>query len=156
MKLTHEDINELVKIIDNSEFDEIHVDVDDLSVDLRRTGSGDWVQSVTPLREANIINKDTLADGGAEASVDQEIIVDGGVPVRTPLIGTFYRAPSPGAEPFIKEGDSVQEDTVIGIVETMKLMNSIVAGTQGKVIKIFRKDGDFVEKDEVLIIVEKN
>jgi acetyl-CoA carboxylase biotin carboxyl carrier protein len=58
------------------------------------------------------------------------------VAVRAPLPGTFYRAPRPGAAPFVEVGSRVSVDTVVGIVETMKLMNSVPAGTEGTVAEI--------------------
>jgi acetyl-CoA carboxylase biotin carboxyl carrier protein len=56
--------------------------------------------------------------------------------VRAPLVGTFYRAPQPGAEPFVQVGSRVEETTVVGIVETMKLMNPVLAGVAGTVVEI--------------------
>jgi acetyl-CoA carboxylase biotin carboxyl carrier protein len=63
--------------------------------------------------------------------------------VRAPLPGTFYRAPRPGAEPFVEVGSRVGEDTVVGIVETMKLFNPVHAGTRGRVAEICVGDAEF-------------
>jgi acetyl-CoA carboxylase biotin carboxyl carrier protein len=69
-------------------------------------------------------------------------------------MGTFYRAPKPGASPFVEVGSNVTPETVIGVVETMKLMNSVYAGAQGKVLQICAADGQFVEQDHVLMRLE--
>ncbi|MEM7262812.1 MAG: acetyl-CoA carboxylase biotin carboxyl carrier protein [Planctomycetota bacterium] len=65
--------------------------------------------------------------------------------VPSPLVGTFYRSPSPEADPFVQEGDRVEDDTVIGIVEAMKVMNEIRAGRSGVVREILASNGDPVE-----------
>jgi acetyl-CoA carboxylase biotin carboxyl carrier protein len=80
--------------------------------------------------------------------------VDGLVPVATPLPGTFYRAPRPGAAPFVEVGDAVAVDTVVAIVETMKLMNSVHAGTAGRVARICLDNGDFAAIGATLILIE--
>lgn len=73
--------------------------------------------------------------------------------VRAPLLGTFYRAPRPGAEPFVEVGAAVDEDTVVGIIETMKLMNSVPAGVRGRVVEIRVGNAEFAERDAVLMLV---
>jgi acetyl-CoA carboxylase biotin carboxyl carrier protein len=67
------------------------------------------------------------------------------------MLGTFYGAPQPGAPPFVAVGATVNVDTVIGIVEVMKLMNSICAGASGTIVEIVAKDGDLVEFGDVLV-----
>jgi acetyl-CoA carboxylase biotin carboxyl carrier protein len=74
--------------------------------------------------------------------------------VRAPLLGTFYRAPKPGAPPFVDVGASVEPDTVIGIIEVMKLMNAVRAGTRGVVREIRARDGTLVEYGETLLLVD--
>jgi acetyl-CoA carboxylase biotin carboxyl carrier protein len=71
--------------------------------------------------------------------------------VVTPLLGTFYRAPQPGAPPFVDVGSRVEQDTVVAIIETMKLMNPVYAGTTGTVGEICLGDGQFAEQDAVLM-----
>jgi acetyl-CoA carboxylase biotin carboxyl carrier protein len=75
------------------------------------------------------------------------------VDVKAPLLGTFYGAPQPGAAPFVAVGDVVEETTVVAIVEVMKLMNSVCAGTSGIVIEILARDGQLVEYGEPLMRV---
>jgi acetyl-CoA carboxylase biotin carboxyl carrier protein len=71
--------------------------------------------------------------------------------IRPPMPGTFYRAPSPGAEPFTEVGRVVTEDTILGLVETMKLMNSVMAGCRGEVVEICAGNGAEVEVDDTLV-----
>jgi acetyl-CoA carboxylase biotin carboxyl carrier protein len=65
--------------------------------------------------------------------------------------GTFYRSPSPGAEPFTEVGQAVTANSILGIVETMKLMNSVMAGCDGEVVEVCVSDGALVETDDVLV-----
>ncbi len=79
---------------------------------------------------------------------------DGLAEVRAPLPGTFYRAPRPGAPPFVELGSPVGPDTVVGIVETMKLMNSVCAGRRGTVAELCVADAEFTPQDAVLMRIE--
>jgi acetyl-CoA carboxylase biotin carboxyl carrier protein len=74
--------------------------------------------------------------------------------VAAPLPGTFYRAPRPGADPFVQVGDAVTPDTVVAIVETMKLMNSVHAGTAGRVTRICLDNGEFTPIGTTLMLIE--
>lgn len=77
-----------------------------------------------------------------------------GVEVKAPIVGTFYRAPSPDAEPFVKEGDMVKKGQVLCIIEAMKLMNEIESDVSGIVRKILVSNGEPVEYGQVLFIIE--
>lgn len=72
-------------------------------------------------------------------------------PVRAPLVGCYYAAPSPGAEPFVQVGDTVDAGTTVAIIEAMKLMNTIVAGESGVVAEVLVSNGESVEYDQVLL-----
>jgi acetyl-CoA carboxylase biotin carboxyl carrier protein len=85
-----------------------------------------------------------------EAAADPDRLVA----VAAPLPGTFYRAPRPGAPPFVSEGDAVGADTVVAIIETMKLMNSVHAGTSGRVALICLENGEFAPLGATLLLIE--
>ena len=72
-----------------------------------------------------------------------------------PLLGTFYRAPKPGAPPFVEVGARVEVDTIVGIIEVMKLMNTVRAGVRGTVAEVLAADGALVEFGETLLRVRK-
>jgi acetyl-CoA carboxylase biotin carboxyl carrier protein len=86
------------------------------------------------------------ADAGAGADADASLVA-----VRAPLPGTFYRAPRPGAVPFVEVGSRVDPDTVVGIVETMKLMNSVTAGVTGAVAEICLGNAEFAAHGATLL-----
>ncbi|SCG51698.1 acetyl-CoA carboxylase biotin carboxyl carrier protein [Micromonospora echinaurantiaca] len=74
--------------------------------------------------------------------------------VRSPIVGTFYRAPEPGAAPFVAVGDLVRPGQVVGIVEAMKLMNEVTADRAGRVVEMLAEDGQPVEYDQPLVALE--
>jgi acetyl-CoA carboxylase biotin carboxyl carrier protein len=74
--------------------------------------------------------------------------------VRAPVVGTFYRAPEPGATPFVSVGDLVRPGQVVGIVEAMKLMNEVAADQAGRVVEVLVEDGKSVEYDQPLVALE--
>lgn len=92
----------------------------------------------------------------APAPIDSEnALEDGFSYVTAPLLGTFYRSPSPGAEPFVNEGDRVEIGQVIGLIEAMKIFNEIQAEAAGQVHAILAEDGAFVEADQRLMAIDR-
>jgi acetyl-CoA carboxylase biotin carboxyl carrier protein len=90
--------------------------------------------------------RDIIGDAGGDVGGDGELVA-----VRAPLPGTFYRAPRPGAAPFVEVGSRVGADTVIGIVETMKLMNSVHAGVAGMVAEFCVANAEFAAQGAALL-----
>ncbi len=74
--------------------------------------------------------------------------------IEAPMVGTFYRAPSPGADPYVREGDAVKEGQVLCIIEAMKLMNEIEAKSDGRIVQILVENGMPVEYGQPLFIIE--
>jgi acetyl-CoA carboxylase biotin carboxyl carrier protein len=152
MNLTRADVEEILKLLDASPFDELELETERFKLTLRRSASaGGWTQTSESKASAKAAAITTAAPAAAPVAARVD---DGTVPVRAPLIGTFYRAPKPGAPPFVEVGTKVTDDTVVGIVETMKLMNSVYAGASGVVTAIEAADGEFVEQHHVLMRVQ--
>ena len=80
--------------------------------------------------------------------------VPAGTPLNSPMVGTFYRAPSPGAEPFVKVGDTVKKGQVVCIIEAMKLLNEVEADADGVVKEVCVENGQPVECGQALFILE--
>lgn len=76
--------------------------------------------------------------------------------IQSPMVGTFYAAPAPGAEPFVRVGSKVNEKTVVCIVEAMKLMNEIEAEVKGEIVEILVENGQLVEYGQPLFLVKKD
>jgi acetyl-CoA carboxylase biotin carboxyl carrier protein len=101
--------------------------------------------------EMDRVDDAQAADAGPLGSAADE---EGLIAVAAPLPGTFYRAPRPGAPPFVEEGNAVGADTVVAIIETMKLMNSVPAGTPGRVARICLENGEFAPLGATLLLIE--
>lgn len=140
--LTRDDIDEILRLIDGSDFDELKLEMGDVKLELRRRGAAVAAPPAPPVPPApripSAIGAPVVASGG-------------GSEVPAPLLGTFYHASKPGAEPFVKVGDQVTADTVIGIIEVMKLMNSVTAGMIGVVTEIVAGNGQLVEHGQTLV-----
>ena len=146
MDLTNEDIADILSVLDSLPYDELDLQTSRFRLTLRRAPGGGWTETSQVFAEPSVITPapngagaaDTGAAGGGAGVADAHASTDvsGLVAVAAPLPGTFYRAPRPGAAPFVEVGDLVGEDTVVAIVETMKLMNSVHAGTRGRIAEI--------------------
>jgi acetyl-CoA carboxylase biotin carboxyl carrier protein len=153
VNLTHDDVQEILRLLDASAFDELRLETERFRLILRRGGGdGSWTQE-TETRQAPQISRDAAAPSPASTNAAPAAVIPGSREIRPPIIGTFYRAPQPGAPPFVEVGSIVHEDTVVAIIETMKLMNSIPAGVSGRIIEICVADAEFVDQDRVLMRV---
>ena len=85
-----------------------------------------------------------------EGEVKEENLIE----VKSPMVGTFYRAPAPDADPFVKEGDEVEKEQIICIIEAMKLMNEIKSELSGRIKKILVESGQAVEFNQPLFVIE--
>lgn len=143
LPLTPDDVAEIVAILDGSGYDTLDIATARFRLRVRRDGAGftqewDWSGG-----EA------AIAIDAATTPVEEE-----GDGVRAPLPGTFYRSPQPGAPPFVEVGDSVGPESVIGIIETMKLMNPVHAGIAGTIVAILVENGQAVDARALLMRIE--
>ncbi|MER7168191.1 acetyl-CoA carboxylase, partial [Micromonospora sp. NPDC000207] len=93
----------------------------------------------------------SVADAPAPAAATSPAT---GFTVRSPIVGTFYRCPQPGAAPYVAVGDLLRAGQVVGVVEAMKLMNEVVTEEAGRVVELPVADGEPVEYDQPLVVVE--
>jgi len=158
MSFSHEDVQRLLQLLDSSHFDEMHLEAEGIKLTLRRGGvpsspapsSAPTASSSTPTPPQATMSAPaaTAIATAPPASGDTSLLE-----VRAPMLGTFYGAPKPGAAPFVAIGGRVSADTAVGIIEVMKLMNSISAGVDGVLVEVLARDGDLVEFDQVLMRV---
>jgi acetyl-CoA carboxylase biotin carboxyl carrier protein len=162
VNLSAEDVREILRLLDAAQLDELHLETDRFTLTLRRSADGGWTQQ-SQLRSAPAVEalEPARPAAGRAPSPPAPPGAAGGPQaaaglweVRAPLLGTFYRAPQPGAAPFVEVGSRVEEDTVVGIVETMKLMNSVPAGTRGTVAEVCLGDAQFVTQGTVLLRID--
>jgi acetyl-CoA carboxylase biotin carboxyl carrier protein len=137
MGLSDEDVREILRIIDESELDELRLEVPGLSLHVRKGGA--------PLpAEPATASPPGLSGNGATPT---------GAAIEAPMLGVFYRAESPNDPPFVQEGDRVEADTVVCLIEVMKLMNHIPAGVAGTVVEVLADNAALVEFGQPLFRV---
>ena len=163
MDLTNDDVAEILALLDSLPYDELDIQTPRFRLTLRRTPGG-WTEESQTLTEPTAVTPAPNGSGASPAaprptaqppaSQPSAPQPPGMVAVPAPLPGTFYRAPRPGAAPFVEVGDEVREDTVVAIVETMKLMNSVHAGTRGRVAEICMENAEPVGQGITLMWIE--
>ncbi len=168
MDLTNADVADILALLDSLPYDSLDVETSRFRLTLRRAPGGGWTEESRVLAEPAAVTPapNGAAEAGApgpaepgkaDAAGPQDTgggDADGLAVVAAPLPGTFYRAPRPGADPFVQVGDEVAADTVVAIVETMKLMNSVHAGTAGRVARICAENGEFAPLGATLLLIE--
>ena len=90
-----------------------------------------------------------------EEKKGEVVLSENTVEIKSPMVGVFYKAPSPEADAYVKEGSVIKEGDVVCIIEAMKLMNEIESEVSGKIVKILVENGTAVEFDQPLFLVEK-
>jgi acetyl-CoA carboxylase biotin carboxyl carrier protein len=143
MTLTAADVDRIIALLDASHFDRLSLEIDGLKLDLARSGAAP--ASPKPVPSAPPEPAPPIA-----APVVRE---PGLIEVTSPLLGIYYRAPRPGEPPFVEVGARVEPETIIGIIEVMKLMNTARAGVSGEVVEIVARNGELVEHGELLMLV---
>jgi acetyl-CoA carboxylase biotin carboxyl carrier protein len=154
MTLTAADVAEIMRLVEQSGFDELNLEIDGTKISLRRGAPSGTTPAAGPVPSVAPIVASTVASGTAPAA--QAASDPTAVDLPSPLLGTFYRSPKPGAPPFVQVGSQVEADSIIGIIEVMKLMNTVRAGVRGTVAEFLAADGALVEYGEVLLRVRKS
>ncbi len=156
MTLTAADVAEIMRLVEQSKFDELNLEIDGVKLTLRRAGattqSGRLDAAAAATRadlgfEHRRPRAGRIAAGPVDANLED---------ITSPMLGTFYRAPKPGSAPFVEIGSVVDEDSVIAIIEVMKLMNTVRAGAKGVITQILPADETLVEFGEVLMRMRKD
>ena len=165
-----EELRELIALLRENGLAELELEREDFRVRLRREGagpSGDHFQhyisvpapapvthsagnpstatAANPPESATSAATQAATHASSAVSADQDLHM-----ITSPIVGTFYRSPSPTADPFVKIGSNVEASTVVCIIEAMKLMNEIQAETSGEVVKIYVENGQPVEYGQPL------
>lgn len=156
MKFDLEYIEKLVRMIDQSSLTELVLEDDQRSIVLKKEQKVLSVQQM-PVSSLPLPTEKQLNDTDKPASSDEKAQTENkpkGKPITSPMVGTFYKAPSPSAAPFVTVGDLVTPGQVVCIVEAMKLMNEIESEVSGRVSEICVEDGQNVEFGQVLMYVE--
>ena len=152
MELTSEDVRDILQLLDGLPYRELTLETASFRLSLRRAADGGWTQA-TEVLAGPAGSKTAAHPVPAPDEPVTEPAEAGLLDVRAPLLGTFYRAPRPGAPPFVSVGSEVEPHTVVCIIETMKLMNSVPAGVTGTVAEILVENAQFAGQGSVLMRV---
>ena len=144
-----DELRELIALMKDNGLAELELEREEFRVRLRRDTGPVESHHFAQLAPAPVAAAPTAAHPGAQAataaSQDQDLHI-----IPSPIVGTFYRSPSPTADPFVKIGSNVEPESVVCIIEAMKLMNEIQAEASGEVVKIYVENGQPVEYGQPL------
>ncbi|MFH0911010.1 MAG: acetyl-CoA carboxylase biotin carboxyl carrier protein [Planctomycetota bacterium] len=144
-------IRELLKIMETHDLAEIEVEEGDSKVRLRKQEGGLLPPGMhAPPSAATPGFPSAKGQAGKEAGTDATALI----PIKSPIVGTFYKAPAPDAEPFVRVGTAIQNSTIVCIVEAMKVMNEVKAGIGGMIAEVLVENGEAVEYGQPLFLVK--
>ena len=141
-------IRELIELMEQHELNEVDLKHSDQRIRLKR-GADQQVYSAAPVQQ---VAAPAAAPAASAAPVDDPNTVF----IESPTIGTFYTKPKPESDDYVKVGDTVNADTIVCIVEAMKMFNEIPAGVSGKIVEILASNGDPVDNNKPLFKVQKS
>jgi len=151
--LTYDDLLRIVELINSTEhFSEFRLKVGEIELELRRRRAAGVSVRAAPPGAASGIESMPAADQTTRAEACMTWPEDS-IVIRSPMVGTFYRSPAPGAPPFVEVGQAVEPETTVCIIEVMKLMNSIAASAHGTVVQVLVDDAALVEAAQPLIVL---
>jgi acetyl-CoA carboxylase biotin carboxyl carrier protein len=150
MKFDLEYLKKLANIVYENDLSEITLEDDEKAVCFKREKNQPVLQAVPAVIPSTVTSQVVSSPKKETKSEDTHK----GTPIKSPMVGTFYSAPSPDDAPFVKVGDNISIGQIICIIEAMKLMNEIEADASGKVTEICVKNGDSIEFGQVLMYVE--
>lgn len=143
-------IKALVEMIDASNLTELNYEDKDLKLKLKKEKETIVQQASVPVQEIKEITTPVIQQEAPETSE----VTETGLTINAPMVGTFYKSPSPEAAPYVKVGDKVSNDSIVCILEAMKLFNEIQAEASGEIVEILVEDGQMVEYGQPLFKVK--
>jgi len=147
-------IKKLVKIVDGSDVTELEIQEGELKIKIGKKYKNNFVNNLP----ANLpVVTEVISSAKIEQTVKEKVedtTQSNKFEIKSPIVGTFYRAPAPDADPYVQVGDIISKGAVLCIVEAMKLMNEIESDIDGKIVKIMVDNGKPVEYNQSLFIIE--
>jgi len=162
--LTEDEVLQILDLVEKSNFDFLELQLGDLKLTVNKSGApmpglaspaSVTVAEGTPPSLTAPPASQTSPESKPEPAPQSKPVTEkeGTVPVKAPMVGTFYATPEPGAPPFVKLGDAVDEETTVGLVEVMKVFNAVSSGAKGVIEEICVESGQFVEHGQTLFLV---
>ena len=145
------ELKALLRLMEGNDVEELEVEEGGRRVRIRRRSAQDAVGA--PASQRSVYPAVTSLKNPTTSNVAPPEAA-GLVPIEAPMVGTFYRAPAPGADPYVKEGDFVSKGSVVCIIEAMKLMNEIETEVAGRIVKVMVENGQPVEFGQALFLVD--
>ncbi|XPV68434.1 MAG: acetyl-CoA carboxylase biotin carboxyl carrier protein [Halarcobacter sp.] len=150
------EIKELIRVFDKSELNKLKVKEGEFEVSMQKGFEGSTVVTSTPAYNAPAPVAQVAAPAPvAQAASEAPSTAIQGETINSPMVGTYYSSPSPGAAAFIKEGDTVKKGQTLCILEAMKIMNEVEAEFDCKIVSMLVENGNPVEYDMPLFVIEK-
>jgi acetyl-CoA carboxylase biotin carboxyl carrier protein len=150
MALSDDDVREILRLIDESKLDELRIETSEFKLHVRRRAAAptdEPPESEPEPEQAELAASERPAPAPAVES-------NGARTIDAPMLGTFYRAEAPGAEPFVDVGTEVDPGTVVCLIEVMKMMNSIQAGVAGTIVEVCAENAQLVQFGEPLFRID--
>ena len=148
-----DELRELIQIIEESEIEEIEISHWWKKIRISKRASGIPAPPAPAAAVPPPAPAPAAADKREEGASAPEEETSDLVPIKSPMVGTFYAAPAPDADPYVRVGDSIRQGTVVCIVEAMKLMNEIRSEGEGRLVKILVENGQPVEYGQTLFLL---
>jgi acetyl-CoA carboxylase biotin carboxyl carrier protein len=173
MAIDQDDVIRIIKIMDESDYDELHLEMGDLKLSISKSGTGGLSPNKAPASLSRMEPKSPSttspavtdkASSSAESTTTGDVpqpdgpvkiaVTDGLIPIKSPLLGSFYSAAKPGALPFVAIGSRVKKDDTVCLIEVMKTFTTLKAGVEGRIAKICAENSQMVEYQQILFLVE--
>lgn len=154
MTLRYDEIADILRMIDNSSCDELVIETAELKLVVRRHGAGGATTATLSPPTNGATPGPTAPTAAPPAAAPPAQTPASGIEVRSPMVGTFYRAPKPDAPPFVEIGSRVDKGTPLCIIDVMKLFTTISADGAGQISYIGAENGTLVEFGQVLFVID--
>ena len=164
MDLTEDEVIQILKWIEDSNFDELDLIMGEIKLVVKKRRDGSAVKEEVAGKaptQAGVPEPAGMEAGKEKSLCDvhgmkgraEESLEEGLSAIRSPMLGTFYRCPAPGAPPYVEVGSFVEEGDTVCLIEVMKVFNAVKAGVKGCIAKIFPETGQLVEYGQTLFFV---
>ena len=173
MVLNQDDVIQILRLMDESSYNELRLETGDLKIVVNKRGrailpeanhfmserdAGSLATEETVMRSkpddpVPLPSVTVMEAQETPRTMEEEIAEKGFIAIKSPMLGTFYKSPKPNEPPFVEVGQVVNEDTTVCIIEVMKLFSTIHAGSRGRIERICAEDGQLVEYDQILFLV---
>ena len=160
--IDQDDVIQILRMLEESTFDELHLEMGGLKLVASKSGKRAGLVEALKSDDREMTGSEAVVEPIVQAKEERLDILQpsdleekGFIAIKAPMLGTFYSAPKPGTPPFVEKGRLISEDDSVCIIEVMKLFNTVKAGIRGRIAKICAENGQMVEYQQTLFLVEE-